>query len=127
MSNLKSKALDMLCTIEGYHQRLKEIHWSTTNNAEHKLVDEIDEEVLSYEDKIAEAAMGCINARFEIGSLKTLLPEAKNTASLLSEMLNDVLAFRKVIEQSNKCVGIVNIIDDFITDINSWNYMRTFF
>ena len=50
---LKKHTIDFLCTLEGYHQTLKMLHWSTSNYSQHLLCDKMDEEILEFEDSIA--------------------------------------------------------------------------
>lgn len=126
MSNLKSKTIDFLSTLEGYHAALKMIHWSTKIKSEHLLTDDIDKSILDYEDKIAEVTMGLLNTRYGHGDLKCMLPEAKTSESLLKEMKSDVSAYRSEVEDSDDNAGIINILDDFITDIDTWKYLITF-
>ena len=125
MDNLRNKTIEFLSILEGYHETLKQIHWSTSNKSEHLLTDEIDSSVLEYEDKIAEVTMGSLNTRYGHGDLKCLLPEAKTTESLLKELKGDVLVYRKEVGDEPNRAGIINVIDDFISDINRWNYLRT--
>lgn len=124
MGNLKSKTASFLSMLEGYHQVLKELHWSSTNNPEHVLLDEINSAVLSYEDKIAEYVMGKLDVRFEIGDLKSLLPSEKTFKGVLSELEKDVFEFKKVFS-SEQFAGLHNILDEFLTNISTWNYLRT--
>lgn len=122
---LKNKTIEFLNSLEGYHQVLKELHWSTTNHSQHVLTDEIDEDILEYEDKIAECIMGRLNIRFGLGDLKTLLPEAKTLDTLINELLSDTISFKKSVEEDILNSGLVNILDDLISDINKWNYLKT--
>jgi hypothetical protein len=89
------------------------------------LTDDIDSSVLEYEDKIAENVMGCGAFRIGIGDLKTMLPSAKNLGDMLNELENDVKDFKSKLEDK-KHSGIINILDDFLTDINTWKYLKTF-
>ena len=102
------------------------IHWSTKIKSEHLLTDDIDKSVLDYEDKIAEVTMGLLNTRYGHGDLKCMLPEAKTSESLLKEMKSDVSAYRSEVGDSDDNAGIINILDDFITDIDTWKYLITF-
>ena len=119
---LKEETKNFLSALEGYHQLLKTLHWSATAMSEHELLDNIDHAVLEYEDSIAEVVMGITDSRFQNGDLKTLLPSAKNLKDMLKELENDVSDYCDKVESYN---GIVNILDDFMTDINKWNYLRT--
>lgn len=123
---MKDSIKKFLSVLEGYHQRLKELHWSTTCKAEHLLTDEIDSAVLEYEDRMAEVAMGCLNMRFGINDLKTLIPDSKNLKSVLSELKNDIISLRDEMGDDNKYNGLNNIIDDFIEDVDKWQYLETF-
>lgn len=125
MEFTKKEVLNFLSAMEGYHSLLKTIHWSTTNEAEHKLSDSIDENILEYEDRIAEATMGKLNTRFGVGDLKTLMPEAKTLDSMLKELETDIIKFKETIGENIKYSGMHNILDEFMEDIYKWNYLRT--
>ena len=123
---MKEVILNFLSALEGYHQRLKEIHFSTLNKSEHLLADDMDGDVLEYQDRIAEASMGCLNTRFGIGDLKTLVPFVLNMADLVKELLGDIESLIAKLSDSKKYNGIINILDDFTESVNKWNYLRTF-
>lgn len=125
MSELKKNGAEFLSMLEGYHELLKELHWSTTCKAEHLLTDDIDGSVLEYEDKLAEGLMGNGSFRYGLGDLKSLLPNSKNLSDLLKELENDVNEFKGKLDDK-KNAGILNILDDFLEDINKWKYLETF-
>ena len=126
MDDLKKVFIWFLSVLEGNHQTLKGLHWSTDNHSRHILCDEIDEAILEYEDKLAENAMGMLSTRFEVGELKTLLPNAKTLKDLLPELENDIEDFKFHIGGKVKgLAGIENILDDFVEDINKWKYLET--
>jgi hypothetical protein len=124
-NELKNKTIEFLSGLEGMHSRLKTLHWSTKNHSEHVLTDDIDSSILEYEDKIAECVMGRLNVRFGVGDLKCLLPDAKTLDSLVNEMLNDVITFKKEVDGDILNTGLINILDEFVSDINKWNYLKT--
>lgn len=125
MKELKSKTIEFLSVLEGYHQCLKGLHWSATHNALHVLCDNIDEEVLETEDEIAECVMGLTDTKFGVGDLKTLLPEAKTLDGVLKEMKKDLIDFKNFIGDDAEFSGLQNILDDYMQNINKWNYLRT--
>ena len=125
MKQLKEKTIELLSSIEGYHQCLKELHWSATHHSLHILTDEIDGEALKVEDAIAECVMGILDIKFGIGDLKTLLPEAKTLDALLKEMRKDLVAYKEAIGDDAEVAGLHNILDDYMQNINKWNYLRT--
>lgn len=121
MGDLKEKTKKFLSELEGYHQLCKMLHWSTTCMAEHKLIDDIDHSLLSYQDKFAEAVMGNLNIRFGIGDLNTLLPSAKNLDGMLDELKTDLDDFNDGAPES-----IDNISGDLYENIDTWKYLKTF-
>ena len=144
-NELKNKTIEFLSGLEGMHSRLKTLHWSTKNHSEHVLTDDIEcsaefvakgiEEFIKVinegSDKsylnyiIAECVMGRLNVRFGVGDLKCLLPDAKTLDSLVNEMLNDVITFKKEVDGDILNTGLINILDEFVSDINKWNYLKT--
>ena len=125
MKQLKEPTISFLSNIEGYHQTLKELHWSATHHALHILTDDMDEEVLKVEDSIAECVMGILDTKFGIRDLKTMLPEAKTLDGLLKEMKRDLIEFKNFVGDDAECAGLQNILDDYMQNINKWNYLRT--
>ena len=125
MKQLKTKTIEFLSVLEGYHQCLKMLHWSATHHALHILTDDMDSEVLKVEDDIAECVMGVLDNKFGIGDLKTMLPEAKTLDGLLKEMKKDLLEFKSAVGDDAELSGLHNILDDYMQSINKWNYLRT--
>lgn len=125
MSTLKKDSIEFLSILEGNHQLLKGLHWNSGCKAEHLLTDDIDEAILEYEDKIAENVMGNGGFRIGVGELKTMLPSAKSLTDMLNELESDVKKFKTTLVE-DKHVGIINILDDLLTDINTWRYLKTF-
>jgi DNA-binding ferritin-like protein len=125
MSTLKKDSIEFLSILEGNHQLLKGLHWNSGCKAEHLLTDDIDEAILEYEDKIAENVMGNGGFRIGVGELKTMLPSAKSLTDMLNELESDVKKFKTTLVE-DKHAGIINILDDLLTDINTWRYLKTF-
>lgn len=121
----KKNCIWFLSTLEGYHSQLKMLHWSTTNYHEHKLCDDINEAILDYQDRFAEATMGHLHTRFNVGEVKSLLPESTQLQALLKELESDVLKMKEYTESDNKTDGIMNILDDILESVNSWDYLAT--
>lgn len=125
MSLQKDKALELLCSLEGYHQALKMMHWSTDNHSKHLLTDEIDGGVLEFEDELAEVVMGTLGEKFGKGDLKTMLPEAEELKGMLDELENDVNKFIDSLGGEHGYGGIYNVTDDFLSKICKWKYLET--
>lgn len=125
MKELKKNVLDYLSVLEGYHCTLKTLHWSASNHSLHVLTDDIDGSVLETLDKIAECVMGLLNTKFGNGDLKCMLPESTTLDALLKEMKNDLIDFKKQVGDTDELCGLQNILDDYMSNINKWNYLKT--
>lgn len=125
MALTKENALELLCSLEGYHQILKELHWSTDNHSRHVLTDEIDGGVLSFEDELAEVVMGTLGEKFGKGDLKTMLPEAEELKGILDELEEDVNKFIDSLGGEHGFGGIYNVTDDFLSRVCKWKYLET--
>ncbi len=124
MNNLKQLTKDFLCACEGYHQILKELHWSANSRAIHELTNDMDGSVLDYEDRIAECVMGILDIKFSIGDLKTLIPSGKNISDVLTEMKKDVIEYKENVKDESELSGLQSILDEFVASINNWNYLK---
>ena len=125
MALSKENTKKLLSYLEGYHQRLKELHWSTDNHSKHLLTDEIDGGVLEFEDALAEVVMGKLGEKFGKGDLKTMLPQSEELKGLLEELEKDVNEFEESIGGEHGFGGVYNVVDDFLSSINKWQYLET--
>lgn len=125
MALSKENAKNLLSCLEGYHQRLKELHWSTDNHSRHILTDDIDKGVLEFEDELAEVVMGKLGEKFGKGDLKTMLPEAEELKGILDELEKDVNDFEESIGEEHGFGGVYNVVDDFLSSIEKWKYLET--
>lgn len=125
MALTKQNAANLLSELEGYHEILKTLHWSTDNHSRHILTDEIDSEVLAFEDELAEVVMGKLGEKFAKGDLKALLPEAEELKGVLDELEKDVNKFIDSIGGEHGFGGIYNVTDDFLSKIYKWKYLET--
>lgn len=125
MALSKENAKNLLSCLEGYHQRLKELHWSTDNHSRHILTDDIDKGVLEFEDELAEVVMGKLGEKFGKGDLKTMLPEAEELKGILDELEKDVNDFEESIGGEHGFGGVYNVVDDFLSSIEKWKYLET--
>jgi hypothetical protein len=88
-------------------------------------MDEIDETVLEYQDKVAEVVMGLTGKKFQVGQLKALVGDSSSCSAFLNDLEKDVLKYKESIGNEAKVAAIHNIIDDFLSDIYKWKYRET--
>lgn len=121
---MRKEIIDYICGLHGYLIRLKEIHWSTDNNAEHLLCDEIMDDVRDAEDRFMESAMGLYGTKIRIGQLKPYLPDATALRQMLDEMKGETVAIRKRLAKPEES-GLVTILDDILSFIGKYLYRET--
>lgn len=120
---MKKEYVEFICLIHGYLIRLKEIHWHTTNNAEHLLCDEIISNLSENQDRFTECTMGLYNSHFKIGNLIPLLPNSEDLKSMLKELEEDIIDFRKKLKPTE--YSLFNIIDDMLEACGKYSYRCT--
>ena len=121
---MKKNIIDFICSLHGYLIRLKEIHWNTTNNAEHLLCDEVLDEISDCEDRFTECAMGIEGKHFTIGSLKPMLPNSESLIPMLKEMEKEVITMKKSLDDGKEA-GLINVLDDLLESCNKYKYRAT--
>lgn len=121
---MKNAYIDFVCALHGYLIRIKEIHWNTSNNAEHLLCDEIQDNLMSCEDRFMECCMGITGNHFEIGKLLPMLPNSKKLIPMLNELEKDILDMKKKCN-TDTCCGLCNILDDMLECCNKFKYRAT--
>lgn len=105
----------------GYHTRLKELHFSALTMAEHKLIDEFDEEFLEFDDEVMEDAQA-IFGRIEVGMIQPVLPKSTNFKDLLIEIRADLVKTKDTLTEK-MYTGIINVVDDFFHTVNKNIYL----
>lgn len=120
---MNKRYIDFICSLHGYMIRVKEFHWSTDNNAEHLLCDEIEDSIHDIEDRLAECLMGMVGSKFKVGDLKPMLPNAKNLKDMLRELEVETNEFKKGIKENQG--GVMNICDDLLETVCKYKYRAT--
>lgn len=121
---MKKETISFLNYLEGYWIRTREIHWSTDNNAIHKLCDEIMDGLLDYLDKIAESAMGMYDDKIQIGEFLPELPNGKSLMPMLNELTKDTLSYKNSLK-TPEADGIKNILDEILAFADKYKYRST--
>lgn len=121
---MDKRYVDFICSLHGYMIRVKEFHWSTDNNAEHLLCDEIEESIHDCEDRLAECIMGITGNKFKVGDLKPLLPNSNDLKKMLRELETETIDFKKKCDEYKEG-GLINICDDILECVNKYKYRTT--
>ena len=125
--DLNTIVLNLIAALESSHVRFRELHWAADKLSEHKLLDEIDNEVLELLDEVAELSMGILHKKFGVGDIKRdyELDEAHTCEGLLDVLEEVILNTKKDLGDDPKYAGIHSVLDGFVRKINKWNYLKT--
>lgn len=121
---MKKEYIDFVCALHGYMIRVKEIHWNTNSDSEHKLCDEIEDCIHGCEDRFAECVMGMEGKHFSIGDLLPVLPNAESLPSMLKELQADIMGMKKKATAETDG-GLNNILDEMLENCNKFKYRVT--
>lgn len=121
MDNIKNIQL-LLCKIEGYKIKFKNLHWSSTCINEHKLLDKIVGLVNTYEDELAEISQG-MTKRFTSNFLYADDVEGKDTESCINYLIIDLSSTKTILTKSSICSGLVGKTEDLIDELFKIKYL----
>jgi DNA-binding ferritin-like protein len=107
--------------LHGYHTRLKELHYSAPSFSMHKIIDDFDSALCSFDDNIMEDAIS-IFGEIEPGELSPKLPKELEIEELLCAIRAD-LADAKDELTEKLYTGIINEIDEFWHTVNKTIYL----
>lgn len=117
---------DYLCKLESYQTFLKGIHWMSKHKSTHELANNIREQILTFQDEIAEDAMGLLGIRIypeQIINTKDL--SFVTLKDLLISLRTDTINISNKIGKNSECRGLINIFDEIIHFVNKALYLAT--
>lgn len=109
--------------LQGYHTRLKELHFSARCMDIHKLTDEFDEELLEFDDAIMENLQPLPNfGVIGVGDINPELPEAVTFKDILLSIRGILADFKN---QATEVMysGATSIVDEFFATVNKYIYL----
>lgn len=108
--------------LHGYHTRLKELHFGAPSVSVHKIIDDFDGALLSYEDEIMEDAQA-IFGNFEVGQIQPVLPGATDIIGLLQELRGTLSDFFDYMGTKVTWAGIRSETETFWHALNKTIYL----
>lgn len=119
-SGTDSKIEDLISFLHNAQKPVREIHWNTDEYALHMVTDETIEDLLKWEDSLAETFISDRNAKLKINDKKPSSSEdfksiVKELAGLASEIKEDI--------SGNKDYdNLAAVLDDIVETANSLLY-----
>ena len=106
------KIVDLISFLHNAQLPVREIHWNTRNNALHLLTDEAIEELLDWEDRLAETYLGSNLGELKINETKPSSSEDfKSIMEELTDLANEV---KDGFGDSNEYDNVNAVIDEIL-------------
>lgn len=117
------KVVDLISFLHNAQLPVREIHWNTRNNALHLLTDEAIDELLDWEDRLAETYLGGNNGELKINDTKPESAEFEGIMKNLIDLANEV---RESVGDNKDYDNVNAIIDEILETANKNIYRGEF-
>ena len=106
------KIVDLISFLHNAQLPVREIHWNTRNNALHLLTDETIDELLDWEDRLAETYLGSNLGELKINETK---PESsEDFKSIMEELVDLANEVKDGFGDSNEYDNVNAVIDEIL-------------
>lgn len=122
---MKQNILSYINKLQAYKTAIKNLHWSSKNMSEHKLLDDISDTVSEFQDKVAEIAQG-IYGQIKLNELKPRRYNITSSSKMLNDLLLDTKHFYVSTNRNKDLIGIRSEIETFVGDLNQYIYLLKF-
>lgn len=107
--------------LEGVKTRSKNVHWKEEDNAKHKYLDDLLEELSDYEDKIMEAGQSGFG-RFKDGEIKGEEIEVNDPIELVDLIIDRTREFYSKLDNNPEYAGEKSWVEDFMATLKQTKY-----
>ena len=122
-ANASGKVVDLISFLHNAQLPVREIHWNTRNNALHLLTDETIDELLDWEDRLAETYLGSNGGELKINEKKPSGTEFDGIMNDLIDLANEV---RSAMGDKKEYDNVNAIIDEILETANKNLYRGEF-
>lgn len=117
------KVVDLISFLHNAQLPVREIHWNTRNNALHLLTDESLDELLDWEDRLAETYLGGNGGELKINDTKPSSGEFKGIMKELSDLATEA---KESFGDSKKYDNINAVLDEILESAKKNTYRADF-
>lgn len=107
--------------LEGVKTRSKNVHWKEEDNAKHKYLDDLLEELSDYEDKIMEAGQSGFG-RFKDGEINGEEIEVNDPIELVDLIIDRTRDFYSRLDNNPEYAGEKSWVEDFMATLKQTKY-----
>ena len=113
--------VDFANFLEGVKTRSKNVHWKEEDNAKHKYLDDLLEELSDYEDKIMEAGQSGFG-RFKDGEINGEEIEVNDPIELVDLIIDRTREFYSKLDNNPEYAGEKSWVEDFMATLKQTKY-----
>lgn len=107
--------------LEGVKTRSKNVHWKEEDNAKHKYLDDLIDELSDYEDKIMEAGQSGFG-RFKDGEINGEEIEVNDPIELVDLIIDRTREFYSKLDNNHEYAGEKSWVEDFMATLKQTKY-----
>lgn len=107
--------------LEGVKTRSKNVHWKEEDNAKHKYLDNLIDELSDYEDKIMEAGQSGFG-RFKDGEINGEEIEVNDPIELIDLIIDRTREFYSKLDNNPEYAGEKSWVEDFMATLKQTKY-----
>lgn len=107
--------------LEGVKTRSKNVHWKEEDNAKHKYLDDLIDELSDYEDKIMEAGQSGFG-RFKDGEINGEEIEVNDPIELIDLIIDRTREFYSKLDNNPEYAGEKSWVEDFMATLKQTKY-----
>lgn len=107
--------------LEGVKTRSKNVHWKEEDNAKHKYLDDLIDELSDYEDKIMEAGQSGFG-RFKDGEINGEEIEVNDPIELVDLIIDRTREFYSKFDNNPEYAGEKSWVEDFMATLKQTKY-----
>lgn len=113
--------VDFANFLEGVKTRSKNVHWKEEDNAKHKYLDDLIDELSDYEDKIMEAGQSGFG-RFKDGEINGEEIEVNDPIELVDLIIDRTREFYSKLDNNPEYAGEKSWVEDFMATLKQTKY-----
>ena len=115
----RNKFIHVLCILEGFKSIFREYHWMTKIGFIHKLIDDIMNDLIEFQDNLGEEGF-IVYGEILKGELNGIKVNTDSLIEALETLTIVIIKFKNQIEPDN---GLIALCDDYLHTVNKSIYL----
>jgi len=118
-----SMSLSFVNYLEGCKTKFKNFHWSAPSLTYHKIIDKLLDELIEFQDVVAETSQGYCGQQYGVGDIKGDKLDFEDALQALVALNNRVDIFYTQIKSDDTLMGVQNAVNDFQQLLLKFKYL----